>query len=93
MAETQATKTPSSTSKDEPSAKTESAVKTLGADLKSLQARAEKYEDLLINGMANDPGRPKAEEIAKHYRDEAAKVRAALLELTKVTSGVLERGR
>jgi hypothetical protein len=66
---------------------------TLGDDLKSLRTRAEKFEDLMLNSLSRDPRvfenvpteAPWAE-IAQHYREEAAKVRAALIE-THVSTG------
>lgn len=62
----------------------------LAEDLKALQARAEKFEDYAL--ASNDQAsRKDAFESAKHYREEAAKVRASLLDAHKAMQAELRR--
>jgi hypothetical protein len=55
-------------------------LKSLSSDLKSLQGRQEKYEDLVSEGQGD---KSHYKEMLTHYRGEAAKVRQVYLDLVR----------
>jgi len=64
-------------------------LKTLAADLKALQTRQEKYEDLFAAGEGDSGQQALYKEMLAFYRTETAKVRQVYLDMIKAVKSEL----